>query len=80
MEGYKDLLWRVKDEHAIRFRDNIALHFGYNEFLVDGSPNPESKSDYIWRKQRNEWIERVKAQERATAIDAIVTPEIEVIL
>lgn len=80
MEGFTDLLWRVKDEHAARFRDGMAADYGYREFLIDDTPNPESMADYVWRKIREEWIQRVKAQEHKAAIDTIVTPEIEVIL
>ena len=80
MDGFTDLLWRIKDEHAIRFRDGMAASYGYKEFLIDSIPNPESMADYVWRKILEEWIQRVKIQEHKTAVDAIVTPEIEVIL
>ena len=67
MATYTDVVFKVNDEHLARFRDNLALHYGYQE-IIDGEDNPESKTVFIKRKIRQEWIQRVRVQERRTAI------------
>jgi hypothetical protein len=61
----------VKDEHVARFRDGIAAHFGYQETLINGEPNPETKAVYSKRKLRQQMIIWVKQAERAAAIEAV---------
>ena len=68
--GYTDVTFEIKDEHVARFRDGIALHFGYQE-IIDGEANPESKAAYSKRKLRKQMIQWVKRAEGKAAVEAL---------
>ena len=77
MATYTDVTFQVNDDHLQRFIDGMAAHYGYQD-EIDGEPNPETKAAYGKRKIRQEWIQRVKRQERKAQIEELVTNPIEV--
>ena len=78
MATYTDVTFQVNDEHLQRFIDGIAGHFGYRETDESGDQNPETKAAYGKRKLRQQMVLWVRRYERAAAVEAIVTDEIEV--
>ena len=73
-----DITFQVNTDHLQRFINGMAAHYGYREVDIDGEPNTETKAEYGKRKIRQEWVHRVKQQERNAAIEAIETDVIEV--
>jgi len=65
-----DITFQVNTDHLQRFIDGISAHYGYRD-EVDGEPNPETRAAYGKRKIRQEWVHRVKRQERIAAEAAI---------
>ena len=74
MATYTDVTFKVNDEHLQRFIDGIAGHFGYQETLIDGTDNPETKAQYGKRKLRQQMVLWVKRYER----QVVEADEIEV--
>ena len=72
MATYTDLdFGQINDEHLTRFINGMAAHWGYSDTDENGDPNTESKPQYIKRKQRLEWITRIRQQERIAAEKAL---------
>ena len=76
MATYTDLdFGQINDEHLPRLINGLAAHWGYRDTDENGDPNPESKAQYIKRKQKLEWVFRVKKQERIAAEKALEEQE-----
>ena len=66
-----DITFQVNTDHLQRFINGISAHYGYREEDESGEPNPETRAAYGKRKIRQEWVHRVKRQERIAAEAAI---------
>jgi len=63
----------IPDAIASRVVNGFAIHYGYAAILQDGTPNPETKTQFAKRKLIELIKQAVKASEIQTAANAAAT-------
>lgn len=59
----------IDNTHAARVNDAIAAHYGY-QATIDGSPNPETKTQFVRRMVIQMIKEKVRDYEASVAAES----------
>ena len=72
------IAFTVSDANFIRIVNALSARYAYNQTLLDGSPNPDNRGEFV-RKQIAKWImNETREHELNTARVAVTVPRLEI--